>query len=259
MELEREGFLMVKERKNFDLRKMVTIGVLGAISIVLGMTPIGFIPVGPTRATIMHIPVIIGAIMEGPIVGGFVGLIFGLFSIYQALTTPTPVSFVFLNPIVSILPRILIGITTYYVYSILKKLGKYKTMALLYLIWIGIIGYLSYGIYVNIKGAESIWLTLMNIALILLTLIMAYFTQVKFKDRALDIVISSAVGTLTNTVGVLSMIYLLFAERFVGALGGDVSMARKVIFSIGVTNGIPETIIAIIIVTSVVGALKSRR
>ncbi len=75
---------------------MAIIGVLGAISIILGMTPLGFIPVGPTRATIMHIPVIIGgAIMEGPLVGGIVGLIFGLFSMFQAYTNPTPVSFVF--------------------------------------------------------------------------------------------------------------------------------------------------------------------
>lgn len=250
---------MIKERKAFDLRKIVVIAVLGAISAVFGMTPIGFIPVGPTRATIMHIPVIIGAIMEGPIVGGFVGLIFGLFSVYQALTTPTPVSFAFLNPMVSIVPRVLIGVVTYYVYSTLRNLGKNKTMGLLYLIWIGIIGYLSYGIYTNVKGSQNIWLILMNIILIFLTLIMAYFTQIKFKDKALDIILSSAIGTLTNTIGVLSMIYLFYAEKFVGAIGGDVTTARKVIFGIGVTNGIPETIIAIIIVTSVVGALKNRR
>jgi uncharacterized membrane protein len=250
---------MLKEKKVFDLKKMVVIGLLGAISVVLGMTPLGFIPVGPTRATIMHIPVIIGAIMEGPIVGGFVGLIFGLFSIYQALTTPTPVSFVFLNPLVSILPRILIGIVTYYVYNTLRKMGKNKTIGLLYLLWIGIITYLSYGIYINFVNEKSIWLTLMNIGLIVLTLVIAYLTQVKFKDKALDIIISSAVGTLTNTLGVLSMVYLLYAERFVEALGGDVTIARKVIFGIGITNGIPETIIAIIIVTSVVGALRNRR
>ena len=82
--------------KGINVRKLTIIGVLGAISTVLGMTPLGFIPVGPTRATIMHIPVIIGAIMEGPVVGGFVGLIFGLFSIFQAITNPTPISFVFL-------------------------------------------------------------------------------------------------------------------------------------------------------------------
>lgn len=249
---------MVKESRAFDLRKMVITGVLGAISIVLGMTPIGFIPIGPTRATIMHIPVIIGAIMEGPVVGGLIGLIFGLFSIYQALTNPTPVSPVFLNPLVSIVPRILIGLVAYYVYSGLKKLGKQKTMGLLYLIWIGIIGYLSYGIYTNVLGANSLWLTLMNMGLIVLTAVVAYFTQKKFKNKALDIVIAAGLGTLTNTVGVLSMIYIMHAEKFVEGLGADVSAARKIIFGIGVANGIPETIIAIIIVTSVVGALKNR-
>lgn len=120
---------MVKEKK-FSVRKMAIIGVLGAISAVLGMTPLGFIPVGPTRATIMHIPVIIGALIEGPVVGAFVGLIFGLFSIFQAVTNQTPVSFVFLNPLVSIVPRVLIGITSYYVYNGLKNLGNKKAMNL---------------------------------------------------------------------------------------------------------------------------------
>lgn len=246
--------------KKLTVRKMTIIGVLGAISVVLGMTPLGFIPVGPTRATIMHIPVIIGAIMEGPIVGGVVGLIFGLFSIFQAITNPLPTSFVFLNPIVSVLPRVLIGITTYYAYNALKKLGNKKTIYLLYLIWIGIIGYLSYGIYGNIKGSGSIWLILMNIILIIITLIMIYYTYVKSKhNKGLDVIIATIVGTLTNTVGVLFMIYLIFGERFVASIGGDPTLARKIILGIGVTNGIPEAIIGIIITSSVVGALQEKR
>ena len=88
-----------------SLRKMTVIGVLGAISIILGLTPLGFIPIGPTKATIMHIPVIIGSILEGPIVGMNIGLIFGLFSMFQAFTNPTPVSFVFYNPIVALPPE----------------------------------------------------------------------------------------------------------------------------------------------------------
>lgn len=247
-------------KKRLTVRKMTIIGVLGAISVVLGMTPLGFIPVGPTRATIMHIPVIIGAIMEGPIVGGVVGLIFGLFSIFQAITNPLPTSFVFLNPIVSVLPRVLIGITTYYAYNALKKLGNKKTIYLLCLIWIGIIGYLSYGIHGNIKESGSIWLILMNIILIIITVIMIYYTYVKSKaNKGLDVIIATIVGTLTNTVGVLFMIYLIFGERFVQSIGGDPTLARKIIFGIGITNGIPEAIIGIIITSSVVGALQQKR
>ena len=245
--------------KRFDVRKLAIIGVLGGISAVLGMTPLGFIPVGPTRATIMHIPVIIGAIMEGPVVGAFVGLIFGIFSIFQAITNPTPVSFVFLNPLVSVLPRVLIGVLSFYVYDFLRKIGDKKTKGLLYLLWIGIVSYLSYGLYQNIINKDTIWYILMNLGLLVLTLVLAYLTLYKYKNASFDLIISSVVGTLTNTLGVLTMIYIFYGERFVQAIGQDPSMARKIIYGIGITNGIPETIIAIIIVTSVVGALKGTK
>lgn len=64
--MESPEVLKVKSRpvKKVDVRKMAIIGVLAAISIMLSMTPLGFIPIGPTNATIMHIPVIIGAIVE---------------------------------------------------------------------------------------------------------------------------------------------------------------------------------------------------
>lgn len=244
--------------KKFNVRSMAIIGVLGAISVVLGVTPLGFIPVGPTRATIMHIPVIIGSIMEGPIVGGLVGLIFGLFSIFQAVTNPTPVSFVFLNPLVSVVPRVLIGITTYYVYNIFSNLGNKKSLGVLYTIWIFIVSYLGYGIYKNVRYSDSILMILMNISLIVFSILVVYFTHIKFKDKSLDLITSSVIGTLTNTVGVLSTIYLLYGERFVKELGQDPTIARKIIVGIGITNGIPEVIIAIIIVTSVVSALKNR-
>lgn len=113
-----------KSAKKIDVRKMAIIGVLSAISIMLSMTPLGFIPIGPTNATIMHIPVIIGAILEGPIVGIVVGFIFGAASLIKNLTMPTITSFAFINPLVSILPRILIGIVAYYVYKLTMKISK---------------------------------------------------------------------------------------------------------------------------------------
>jgi uncharacterized membrane protein len=69
----------------------------------------------------MHIPVIIGAIVEGPVVGAAVGLVFGLFSMYQNFTAPGPTSFIFWNPIIALIPRILIGLVAYYVYALLKS------------------------------------------------------------------------------------------------------------------------------------------
>ena len=64
-------------------RRLVLIGALGGISIFLGISGLGLIRLPIFSLTIMHIPVIIGALLEGPIVGIAVGLIFGLFSMYQ--------------------------------------------------------------------------------------------------------------------------------------------------------------------------------
>lgn len=249
----------MNSRKKISVKKMAVIGVLAAISAVLGMTPLGFIPVGATRATIMHIPVIIGAIMEGPVVGAFVGLIFGMFSIFQAVTNPTPVSVVFLNPVVSVVPRIMIGIVTYYVYNTLRKLGNKKTMGILYVLWIAIILYLGKGIYGNIINSDTIFVLSMNIGLLILTLVAFYITAVKYKNSSLDIILSTIAGTITNTGLVLTMIYLFYGTMFVEKLGLDPKLASKIIFGIGVTNGIPEGIIAIIIVSSVVNALRGRK
>jgi uncharacterized membrane protein len=104
-------------------RKIVVTGVLGAISILLGLTRIGFIPwFSGASLTIMHVPVIIGAILEGPIVGAGIGLIFGLFSMIQAAVAPNgPTDVWFANPVLSVLPRLFIGPVAWLVWNALKK------------------------------------------------------------------------------------------------------------------------------------------
>jgi len=103
-------------------RKIAVTGVLGAVTILLGLTHWGFIPwFGGVSLTIMHIPVIIGAILEGPAVGTGIGLIFGLFSMLQAAIAPSgPTDVWFTNPLLSILPRLMIGPITWLVYHSLK-------------------------------------------------------------------------------------------------------------------------------------------
>ncbi len=103
-------------------KKIVITGVMAAISVVLGATRLGFIPwLSGASLTVMHVPVIIGAILEGPVVGVVIGFIFGLFSLIQAAVSPTgPVDVFFTNPLVSILPRVIIGITTWLVYRAFK-------------------------------------------------------------------------------------------------------------------------------------------
>lgn len=111
-------------------RKLVVCGMLSAVSIVLGMTPLGIIPLGPLGVTTMHLPAIIGAILEGPVVGGVIGLIFGLVSLYKAVSGGTLMAPIFMNPLVSILPRILIGPATYYAFRGLEKLTKKHALSI---------------------------------------------------------------------------------------------------------------------------------
>jgi uncharacterized membrane protein len=104
-------------------RKIVITGVMAAITIFLGLTHWGLIPwFGGVSLTIMHVPVIIGAILEGPVVGGIIGLIFGIFSMIEAAVAPGgPTDVWFTNPLLSVLPRLFIGPLAWLVWSALKR------------------------------------------------------------------------------------------------------------------------------------------
>ena len=104
-------------KQRMTTRQMAVSGMLGAVAIVLSVTGLGMIPMPSLagRATIMHVPVILAAILEGPAVGAFTGFIFGLYSFM------TPVGAIPADPVVRILPRILIGITAYYSYVLCRR------------------------------------------------------------------------------------------------------------------------------------------
>ena len=100
-----------------SVRQIVIAGILGGIAIFLGYTRLGFIPVPNLagNATIMHVPAILGGALEGPVVGTIIGGIFGIFSFIQA-----EVPF-FRDPLVSILPRLFIGVVAWAVFASLRN------------------------------------------------------------------------------------------------------------------------------------------
>ena len=79
----------------FDTRYMASLAMLCGILLVMGMTGIGFIPLPLIKATTMHIPVILGAILLGPKAGGILGALFGLCSIWANTTAPGIMAFAF--------------------------------------------------------------------------------------------------------------------------------------------------------------------
>ncbi len=94
-------------------RRFLFAGVLGAVTLVLSVTPLGLIPVPnlSTYATTMHIPAIIGGIVGGPLVGALVGCILALFTMHLFLG----------NLVACFVPRLLIGIVAF---STWKALGR---------------------------------------------------------------------------------------------------------------------------------------
>ena len=82
-------------KKKFDARYMATLAMLSGLLLVMGMTGIGFIPLPVIKATTMHIPVILGAILLGPNAGAVLGAVFGLCSVWANTATPGLLSFAF--------------------------------------------------------------------------------------------------------------------------------------------------------------------
>lgn len=106
-------------------RNLTFLGVMLAITIVLDSTPLGAVPVGTVSATITHIPTIITGIILGPVAGLIMGTALGIVSLVHALTRPvTVLDPLFVNPLISVLPRMFIGIASYYAYVLLTKLFK---------------------------------------------------------------------------------------------------------------------------------------
>ncbi|GAA0761600.1 MULTISPECIES: ECF transporter S component [Clostridium] len=193
-----------------NVRKMVVVAMLSGICLFLGLTGLGFIPLPLFKLTILHLPVIIGAIIEGPIAGASIGFIFGLFSIYQNITTPTPMSPFFYNPLVSILPRVLIGVVSYYVYIFLRS---------------------------------------------------------KLKNKRLSIGIAAICGSLTNTIGVLGSIYLIYFKDYASILmqrgtisSGSLGKVTIALLSVIGTNGIAEAVLsALVSIPVVIAILKMQK
>ncbi len=133
------------ENKKTDIRLLAQMALLTAIMLVMAFTPLGYIPLGFMNATTMHIPVILGACLLGPKMGGVLGGLFGLTSVLKATIQPNITSFVFtpfysLNPqfhgsgwslLVAILPRVLIGVIAGLVFRAIDRGLKKQSLALI--------------------------------------------------------------------------------------------------------------------------------
>lgn len=193
------------KRNVMDTRYMAMLAMLCGVLLVMGMTGIGFIPLPVIKATTMHIPVILGAVILGPKAGGILGAVFGMCSIWANTTTPGLLSFAF-SPFMTTegLPGV----------------------------------------------AKSLWIALG--CRILFGLIAGWLWKVfgkLLKKEYISLSLTAATATICHTLLVMGSIYLLLAQQYAEAKNVAISAVFGLIMGTITASGIPEAIIAAILVT----------
>lgn len=210
----------ITKNKDF-VRDQVIFALFVAIIVLMAFTPIGLIDLPIIKATLLHVPVIIGSVILGPFKGGLLGFVFGFTSLIKNSLAPSLLSFAFtpfiplpglqegspLSLIICFVPRILVGITPYY----------------------------------TVKGIEA--------------LIDVLFHKRNQAIRSVATTVSSVVGSFTNTILVMGMIFLFFRGAYAQANNIPVDTVLAVILGVVGTNGLPEAIVAAVITTPVCLAL----
>ena len=117
--------------KNQEVKTLVLNALFVALTFLLGLTPIGIIPLGAINVTIMHIPVILGALFLGWQSGLLLGFVFGTCSFMSAMglsmTPPSGLAAalggrsVILLALMCYIPRLLVPLVAYTVNELLKR------------------------------------------------------------------------------------------------------------------------------------------
>ncbi len=189
----------IKKSRPEKLREPILAAILSALIIVMTFIPFtGYISYGPVEITTLHLIVIIGALFLGIKYGALLGGVWGITCFARAFTNPAWI--LFTNPLISVLPRILVGIVAAAVFKALCK-----------------------------------------------TKIKVYFA----------VIISAAAATLTNTVLVLSSMYIF--GGMIESYAKFFEMFKKIITTIIGLNGGIELAAAVIITPVVFKALKRQK
>ena len=187
---------------------MVMTALFMAIIAVMTFIPnVGYINLIVIKATLLHVPVIVGSIVLGPKRGAVLGATFGITSLIKNTLEPSLLSFAFSpfyqvgeiggnawSVVIALAPRILVGIVPYYVFTGLEKLLKRKKIR-----------------------------------------------------RVVALSISCASGAFINTLLVMNLIYFCFREEFAAAKSIALDTVYSAILGIIAVNGVPEAVVAVVI------------
>lgn len=204
------------KKQAFSARDLVLTALFTAIIILMAFTPLGLINLPVIKATILHVPVIIGSVLLGPKIGAYLGAVFGVSSLVVNTATPSLLSFAF-SPAIAVpgsshgtpwalvicfVPRILVGVLPWFICRGLEKLmGK------------------------------AVW------------------------AKTIQYAVAGAVGAMVNTILVMGLIGTALSGAFAAAKGISPDMVMGGILSIVFANGIPEAAAGAVLTAAVCLAL----
>ncbi len=224
-------------------RDVAIAGVLSAVAVLLAATQLGFIPfLAGISITVMHVPVIIGAVVAGPMVGTLIGLIFGVSSLILAAVAPRgPGDLFFTDPWVAVVPRLFIALAAWGVYRLAQRTGRRGALAAGGLILAAVVLGLAY----VVGTAEAAYALPLGIGIAVVGLALVAWALARAgraHPEELALSLAAIGGTLTNTVLVLGALVLR------GYIPGELAL------TVGATNGPAEMAAATIITVAVVAA-----
>ena len=123
---------MKNTKKRIDTLVLAQIALLIAIQIVMRLLGLGRVPVGPLNMSFLTLPIAVGAMLLGPLVGGILGGVFGAFSLWDAISGAGGMTTFFFqyNPFSTVIlclgMRILMGVACGWVFRAFSKLDKDK-------------------------------------------------------------------------------------------------------------------------------------
>lgn len=208
-----------------SMRELTLTALFAAILLLMAFTPLGLIDLPLIKATILHVPVVIGSVVLGPKRGAGLGALFGLVSLWKNTMAPSLLSFAF-SPFVPLpgsargslwalvicfVPRILTGVAPWFVFMGASKLTRGKA-----------------------------W------------------------GRGAGYVLAGAAGAVVNTALVMGTMGLVLGEAFAAAQGIPQGLVGGAVWGIVLANGVPEALAAAVLCGAVcmgldrAGILKNR-
>ena len=203
----------IRAQRTRQVQSLAILAMFTAVIFLLTFTPLGLIDLPVIKATVLHVPVIIGSILLGPRKGAFLGGMFGLASLMKNTLVPNLSSFVF-SPFIPVpglnrgspwalfvcfVPRILVGVSPWLVYALFRHLPGGRRAGVQ-------------------TGAMAL---------------------------------AGVVGAITNTALVMGLIGVVFTDAYAAAQGIPVETVAGFILGIVAANGIPEAVVAAVVTPAV--------